>query len=64
MGPDPYNPIVKFLNRLTEPVLRRARRILPTSGQLDFSPLVVILGLVFLLWFLVPSLEQIAAKLR
>ena len=61
---DPYNPIVQFLIRSTEPVLRPVRRLLPLPGGMDFSPLVVILALVFLQNFLVPSLHQLAWRLQ
>lgn len=64
VSPDPYNPIVQFLVRSTEPVLRPVRRLLPLPGGIDFSPLVVILGLVFLQQFLVPSLLQLAWRLQ
>ena len=64
VSPDPYNPIVQFLVRSTEPVLRPVRRLLPFPGGIDFSPLVVILGLVFLQNFLVPSLHQLAWRLQ
>jgi len=37
---DPYNPIVNFIHRVTEPVLRRIRRHMPDTGMLDLSPLV------------------------
>ena len=37
---DPYNPIVNFIYRATEPVLRRIRRHMPDTGALDLSPLV------------------------
>lgn len=45
--PDPYNPIVQVLNRLTEPVLAFIRNKMPfvLFSGLDLSPLVVILGL-------------------
>lgn len=61
---DHYNPIVQFLFRSTEPVLRPVRRLLPLPGGIDFSPLVVILGLVFLQNFLVPTLRQLARGLQ
>jgi YggT family protein len=64
VSPDPYNPIVQFLVRSTEPVLRPVRRLLPLAGGIDFSPLVVILGLVFLQQFLVPSLLDLAWRLK
>ena len=64
VSPDPYNPIVQFLVRSTEPVLRPVRRLLPLPGGIDFSPLVVILGLLFLQRFLVRSLIQLAWRLQ
>jgi YggT family protein len=50
VSPDPRNPIVQFLYRMTEPLLRPFRRILPPSrtGGIDLSPLFVILLVVFL----------------
>ncbi len=58
---DPYNPIVRFLYEATEPLLSRIRRILPMSmGGIDFSPMVLILAIMFLQSFLVPTLQQIA----
>ncbi len=58
---DPYNPIVRFLYEATEPVLSRIRRLLPMSmGGIDFSPMVLILLIIFLQSFIVPTLTQIA----
>ena len=37
---DPYNPIVRFIYRATEPLLARIRRHMPNTGMLDFSPMV------------------------
>ena len=42
---DPYHPIVKFLYRITEPVLKPARQLIPPAGGLDFSPIVVFIVL-------------------
>ncbi len=42
INPDPRNPVVSMLYSLTEPVLAPARRIIPTLGGLDLSPLVVL----------------------
>lgn len=65
VNPDPYNPIVRFLHRITEPVLRPLRYRLPTlSMGLDLSPMVVILVLYFLDWFLVSTLRDVALSLR
>ncbi|MFW2368849.1 MAG: YggT family protein [Desulforhopalus sp.] len=58
---DPHNPIVRFLYEATEPVLSRIRRVLPMSmGGIDFSPMILILGIMFLQSFLVRTLKQIA----
>jgi len=62
--PDPYNPIVRFLNGVTEPVLRPIRRYLPVNwGGFDFSPLVVLLAIIFLQEFLIKSLIQLGYRL-
>jgi YggT family protein len=37
---DPYNPIVRFVYRITDPLLNRIRRHMPDTGMLDLSPLV------------------------
>ncbi|TKB12147.1 YggT family protein [Desulforhopalus sp. IMCC35007] len=58
---DPYNPIVRFLYEATEPVLSRIRRYIPLSfGGLDFSPMILILAIMFVQSFLVQTLKQIA----
>jgi YggT family protein len=65
VNPDPFNPIVRFLYRVTEPVLRPIRRRLPTMGMgLDLSPMIVILVIYFLQAFLVESLRDLALSLR
>ncbi len=64
VNPDPYNPIVKFLYRVTEPVLYRIRRVLPDMGGLDLSPLVVLLAIFFLQKFLVASLFDLVQRLK
>lgn len=64
VNPDPYNPIVRFLIRATDPVLYRVRRILPSTGGLDLSPLIVLLAIFFLQKFLVASLFDLATRLK
>ena len=64
VSPDPYNPIVRFIHNATEPVMYRIRSTIPTSfGGMDFSPVVVILAVVFLRTFLVNSLMRFGASL-
>lgn len=64
VNPDPYNPIVRFLRGATEPVYYRIRRVLPINmGGIDFTPLLVLLGVRFLQMFLVRTLYQVAASM-
>jgi len=63
VNPDPYNPIVRFLYSITDPVLLAIRRRLPLSfGGIDFSPILVILAIIFLQRFLVASLQDLARQ--
>jgi YggT family protein len=64
VSPDPYNPIVNFLYRVTEPVLYRVRALLPDLGGLDLSPLVVLLVIQFLQRFAVTSVMELAWSLK
>ncbi|MFQ5630059.1 MAG: YggT family protein [bacterium] len=61
---DPYNPIVRFLHKITDPVLYKIRRFIPVMGGLDLSPIVLILGLYFLNIFLVSTLYNFADVFR
>ncbi len=45
VSPGAYNPVTVIIYRLTDPLLRRARTLLPSTGMLDFSPLIVLVGL-------------------
>ena len=64
VSPDPYNPIVRFLTAITEPVLYPIRRRIPINlGGIDFSPILVILAIIFLQSFLVKTLLQLAASM-
>ena len=65
VNPDPWNPIVQFLHRVTEPVLVPIRRWLPTHRWgIDFSPLIAILAVIFVQQFLVASLRELAWRMR
>jgi YggT family protein len=64
VNPDPYNPVVRFLYNITEPVLFRIRRMVPLNfGGIDLSPMIAIFAIMFLQSFLVPTLHQIAGQL-
>ena len=61
VNPDPSNPIVQILRRLTEPVYAWVRRYIPTViGGIDLSPIIIILALQFLDLFLVRVLFNLA----
>ena len=64
VNPDPYNPIVRMLYNVTEPVLGWVRQRVPLIfGGLDLSPLLVLLAVVFLQRFLVATLFDLARRL-
>lgn len=60
--PDPYNPIVRFLHGLTEPVYAKVRRYLPFVflGGFDLSPIVVLIVIQVLDIALVGNLIRLA----
>ena len=59
--PNPYNPIVQILNRLTSPAYRVVKKLInPVFGMVDLTPLIIILTLQFLNIFLVRSLQAVA----
>ena len=65
VSPDPYNPIVRFINNVTEPVLYQIRKRIPLNfGGIDFSPVLVLLAVIFLQRFVVASLYELAQTLR
>src|SRR4030067_2163256 len=64
VSPSPYNPIVRFLYRVTEPVLRPGRRILPLQGLgIGFSPVLVLLVILLMIDFVIPTLFYYVQRL-
>ena len=64
VNPDPYNSIVQFLYRVTEPILMPIRRILPAMGGFDLSPIVALVGIMFIRSFLVRTLIEFGMRLK
>lgn len=66
VNPDPYNPIVQFLTRITEPALKPIRKLMPPwkMGGLDLSPLVAILALIFLEYALIGNLREWGVSMK
>jgi len=64
VSPDPYNPIVRFIHNVTEPILYRIRTKIPVVlGGIDFSPIIVFVVIMFLRDFVVNSLVRISKSL-
>lgn len=65
VNPDPYNPAVNFLYRLTEPVLSPLRKVIPIGENygIDLSPLLAVLVIYFFKSLIVQALLKLALKL-
>ena len=63
VNPDPFNAIVQFLYRTTEPILYPIRRMLP-SLAIDISPIIAFLLILFLKNFLIATLVEIGYRMR
>ena len=64
VNPDPWNPIVQFLYRTTEPILKPARRLLPSTVGIDFSPILVLVGIQVVRMVVVNSIYDLARSIR
>jgi len=64
VNPDPYNPIVRFLYSVTDPVLSPIRRRIGIMIGIDISPMIAILIIMFIKYFIVASLFDLAARMR
>ena len=64
VNPDPYNVIVQFIYKVTEPLLAPFRRLVPAySIGIDLSPIFALLAIWFLKLFLVRTLFGIAMRM-
>ena len=66
VNPDPYNTIVQFLYKSTEPILYPIRKMLPFNLRfgIDISPIIAFLAIIFIKAFLVSTLLDLAARLK
>ena len=64
VNPDPFNPIVQFLGRATDPVLYTIRRRLGLGGGIDVSPILAILLITFLQYAVVATIRDIGMRLH
>ncbi len=64
VSPDPYNPIVRFINTVTEPVFYQIRKRLPVIfGGFDLSPIIVFMVIIFLQTFVVNTFHGLARSM-
>ena len=59
VNPDPYNPIVRALHSITDPVMDRVRGLIPPIGMLDLTPMVIILLIEFIRSIALPHLANV-----
>lgn len=66
VNPDPYNPLVQFLYKTTEPLLEPIRKFLPLTLKfgIDISPIIAFLIIMFLKSFLINTLVDFALRLK
>ena len=63
--PDPYNPVVRIVSKLVDPVTDRISKIIPTRiGAIDIAPFVLMLAIIFAQKFLVATLFDFGARMR
>ncbi|MCF7985023.1 MAG: YggT family protein [Thiohalocapsa sp.] len=62
VNPDPYNPAVDLLTRITDPILRPAQRLIPPIGGIDLSPMAAMIGLVLLEMLILPPLQWLTGS--
>jgi YggT family protein len=63
--PDPYNPIVRTICRLVDPLTYKISRIIPTRiGMVDVAPFILMLLIIFVQKFLVATLFDIGARMK
>ena len=65
VNPDPYNPVVKLLYSVTDPLFKPIRRLIGYRlGPVDISPLIIIFAIIFIQRFLITSLIEIGFKMK
>ena len=63
VNPHAYNPIITLLHQLNEPILGRARRLIPPISGLDLSPIIVFIGLKLMEFLLIHPLKDLGRGL-
>lgn len=63
VGPGGYNPATSILDSLTEPLLAPVRKRLSPASGLDFSPMVLVIGLILLKMLVLPPLRALVRNM-
>jgi YggT family protein len=63
INPQSYNPVVSLLHQLNEPILGRARRLIPPFSGIDLSPIIVFIGIKLIEYLLIMPLKDLARGL-
>ena len=63
INPNAYNPITTIMHQISEPILKPIRQFIPSSGGLDFSPLVALIIINLLMILIIPPLMDLGQKL-
>lgn len=63
VAPDPYNPVVQMLHRLSDPILKPFQRLIPPIGGLDISPVVAVLALQLVRVLIAAPMVETAAAM-
>ena len=65
VNPDPYNPIVRFIHNVTEPILYQVRKRIPSQfGGMDLSPLIVFLAIILIQEIIIHRLYVLGSSIR
>jgi len=64
INPNPYNPVVRFLYKITEPLLRPIRRVISLRLPVDISPLILLLIIYIIQNFLIVRLIELGYKIK
>ncbi|MEZ4754076.1 MAG: YggT family protein [Bdellovibrionota bacterium] len=64
VSPDPNNTIVRFINSICDPLLRPIQQKVPMFGRIDLSPIILIVIIYFLKFFVVQTMVDYSSKIR
>ena len=63
INPNTYNPIIKIMHQISTPILKPARKIIPSAGGIDFSPLIILVIINLFMILVISPLMDLGQKL-